>query len=71
MAMSRTVEKSPENEHIQGALENRHTLRCLFFVGSHSTLVASDSRHSTIDVSMGGMERYGLESGSRVETSWI
>jgi hypothetical protein len=38
MPMRGTIEERPENEHIQGALENCHTLLCLSCGGSHSTL---------------------------------
>jgi hypothetical protein len=39
VAMSRSREKRPQDEHVQSSLENTYPLLCRFRHGRHSTLI--------------------------------
>jgi hypothetical protein len=38
VAVSRTIEECPQNQHVKGALQNGRALLCLFRERRHSTL---------------------------------
>jgi len=38
MTVSRSIEKGPQDEHVEGSLEERDPLLCLFLYRRHSTL---------------------------------
>src|SRR6202007_2495049 len=48
MAVSRTIEKSSQDQHVKGALKKVRAFRFLFSHRRHSTIRKYNGRHSTI-----------------------
>jgi hypothetical protein len=51
VSVRRPMEKRPQDEHVQCAMENGHALRSLFSVVANRPSIANDGSHSTIVMS--------------------